>query len=213
MIDNYICKCKKFNFKSKNLFYWEDRSTTSDEIDIINFLKKNFNLRNKTLLHIGIGNSEIASKFSEIKKIFGITISNSEIQKAKKLNIKNYEVYLCDKYSKTFIDKIKDIRFDLLIDPNLKSYSCCDESFNFMMNNLIKVLSTNGIIITSRNGMNWYKKLKPKISFNFKHFFHFKLKEINGDQKNQLSINEIKKFTNYHKLSLTYDERVLYLKK
>ena len=82
-----------------------------------------------------------------------------------------------------------------------------------MMNNLIKVLSTNGLIITSRNGMNWYKKLKPKISFNFKRFFHFKLKEINGDQKNQLSINEIKKFTNYHKLSLTYDERVLYLKK
>ena len=213
MIDKYVCKCKKFNFKSKNLVYWENRSTTSDEIEIINFLKKNFNLRNKTLLHIGIGNSEIASKFSEIKKIFGITISNSEIQKAKKLNIKNYEVYLCDKYSKTFIDKIKDIRFDLIIDPNLKSYSCCDESFNFMMNNLIKVLSTNGIIITSRNGMNWYKKLKPKISFNFKHFFHFKLKEINGDQKNQLSINEIKKFTNYHKLSLTYDERVLYLKK
>ena len=213
MIDKYVCKCKKFNFKSKNLVYWENRSTTSDEIEIINFLKKNFNLRNKTLLHIGIGNSEIASKFSEIKKIFGITISNSEIQKAKKLNIKNYEVYLCDKYSKTFVDKIKDIRFDFIIDPNLKSYSCCDESFNFMMNNLIKVLSTNGLIITSRNGMNWYKKLKPKISFNFKRFFHFKLKEINGDQKNQLSINEIKKFTNYHKLSLTYDERVLYLKK
>ena len=107
MIDKYVCKCKKFKFKSKNLFYWEDRSTTSDEIDIINFLKKNFNLRNKTLLHIGIGNSEIASKFSEIKKIFGITISNSEIQKAKKLNIKNYEVYLCDKYSKTFLIKLK----------------------------------------------------------------------------------------------------------
>ena len=76
-----------------------------------------------------------------------------------------------------------------------------------------EILLPGGKIITSRRGMNWYKKLKPKLSFNFKKFFHFKLKEIDGDKLNILSINELEKFCDYYKLKLTYDERVLYLSK
>ena len=37
---NYICKCKKTNFLKKEYTYWEDRQVTTDELDIINFLKK-----------------------------------------------------------------------------------------------------------------------------------------------------------------------------
>ena len=73
--------------------------------------------------------------------------------------------------------------FDLIVDTNLKSYSCCQKSFNFFMENLFYKLKKNGTLITSKNGMNWYKNLKPKLSFNFKNFFHFKLKEVKEIKK------------------------------
>ena len=36
---NYICKCKKINFFKNEYTYWEDREVTTDELDIIDFLK------------------------------------------------------------------------------------------------------------------------------------------------------------------------------
>ena len=41
---NYICKCKKINFLKNEYTYWEDRKVTTDELDIINFLKKSKNI-------------------------------------------------------------------------------------------------------------------------------------------------------------------------
>ena len=213
MENKYICNCKKFDFTSKNFVYWENRETTSDEFDVINFIKEKIDFKNKVLLHLGIGNSEIAQTFKDAKKIIGITISNREIQKAKNLKIQNYDVFLFDKYSINFCEFIKTYKIDYIIDTNLKSYSCCQESFNYMFLTFSEILLPSGKIITSRRGMNWYKKLKPKLSFNLKQFFHFKLKEIDGDKLNILSINELEKFCDNYKLKLTYDERVLYLSK
>ena len=31
---NYICNCKKANFLDKSYTYWEDRTVTTDELDI-----------------------------------------------------------------------------------------------------------------------------------------------------------------------------------
>ena len=61
--------------------------------------------------------------------------------------------------------------------------------------------------------MNWYKKLKPKLTFSLKKFFHYKLKEIEGDKSNILSLDEINKISTDNNLKLTYNERVLYLTK
>ncbi len=213
MPNKYICNCKNFDFFKKDYTYWENRKTTSDEVDITNYIKENFNLNNKSILHIGIGNSEIALLYSPISIIVGITISSGEYQKAKRLNLQNYTVHMCDKYSNNFYDIMKNYKFDFIIDANLKSYSCCSKSFNNMFLNYAKILSQDGKIITSRNGMNWYKKLQPKLSFNFKNFFHYKLKEIDGDKSNILNLNELGKLSKDHKLNLTYNERVLYLSK
>ena len=40
--NKYICNCKKYNLFEKDYIYWEDRETTSDELDIINFIKNKF---------------------------------------------------------------------------------------------------------------------------------------------------------------------------
>ena len=213
MINKYICGCKKYDFSKKDYTYWEERKTTTDEIDVINFIKENFDLTNKYLLHLGIGNSEIATKFAEIKKIVGITISNRELQKAKNLNLNNYESYLCDKYSKNFYELVKNTKFDLIIDTNLKSYSCCQQSFKFFMSNLANILNFNGIIFTSKKGMNWYKKLVPKLSFDIKKFFFFKLKEIEGSKQNIFSRKDIDLFTKQHPFTFYTQDKICYFKK
>ena len=63
---NYICKCKKTNFLKKEYTYWEDREVTTDELDIINLLKKSNSFNYKSILHIGIGNSYLYECDGEI---------------------------------------------------------------------------------------------------------------------------------------------------
>ena len=210
---NYICKCKKINFLKNEYTYWEDREVTTDEIDIIDFLKKSNNINYESILHIGIGNSFFAKNFSKDNKIIGLTVSKKEINKANDLNLTNYNVYLCDKYSKEFKQLLSNIKFDLIIDTNLKSYSCCIDAFNYFMENLLSKLNKNGTLITSKSGMNWFKKLKPKLSFNLKKFFYYKLKEVSGDKDNILTINELENFSKSYNLKMYFDEKLCYLKK
>ena len=87
-----IAGCKIFNDDS-NYLYWENRKVTNDEIDIINFLNSNNKNTNLSILHIGIGNSFLASKLDNYKKIIGITISQNEIMHALSKNIRNYKYF------------------------------------------------------------------------------------------------------------------------
>ena len=210
---NYICDCLKTNYNIKNFAYWENREVTSDEIDIINFIEKNYNLQNKKILHIGIGNSFLAKSLSNFNKIYGISVSFKEIELAKKSSINNYEVNFCDKYSVNFVDIFHNIRFDFIIDPNLKSYSCCNKSFNYMFENLNNSLNYGGTIITSRKGMQWYKKLLPKLSFSLKNLLHYKLKEVNGDPNNIMTIEETNNLCKKYSLELFFDEKICCIKK
>ena len=169
------------------------RETTTDERQIIDEILKDKFLINKNILHIGIGNSELAKTLDSSNKIYGISISNSEINYAKSLNLENYIIFFCDKYSIKLSNIFQNIKFNLIIDTNLKSYSCCQNAFDFMMKNLFNYLEPGGKIITSINGMKWFKTLKPKLSFNYKKFFYYKMKEVSGNPNNILSENELKK--------------------
>ena len=208
MTFKYVCDCKKNNFLEKNFSYWEDRKITSDENDIISHLKNSDN-NYCSFLHIGIGNSDFAKYFCDKVNITGITISKKEILKAQSLKLNNYEVLLCDKYSLEFNNFLNKKKFDLIIDTNLKSYSCCKKSFMYFMQNLVKLLNYKGAIITSRKGMTWYKNLKPKLSFNFRNFFHYKLKERDGDKENIFTLEEAKKLADSLSLNFFADNNIL----
>ena len=210
---NYICNCKKYYFFDRSYAYWEDRAVTSDEMDIINFLDNKKKIQLRSVLHVGIGNSYFAKKFATRFNITGITISQKEVEAAETMQLLNYKVFLFDKYSiqfKKFLDKNS---FDLIIDTNLKSYSCCQETFEFMINNILKSIKPNGMLITSINGMKWFKKLKPKLSFSLKKFFYFKLKETIGNRNNVLSLSELNKLSNKNNVKMTFNEKLCYLKK
>ena len=84
--------CKIFNDNS-NYLYWENRNVTNDEIDILNFLNSKNN-KDLNILHVGIGNSFLASKLNSFKEIIGITISQNEIEHATSRNIFNYKYFI-----------------------------------------------------------------------------------------------------------------------
>ncbi len=213
MVFKYICNCKKQkNLYTKKNSYWENRNQTTDEQDISQELTKK-NIKNKNILHIGIGNSKFGIFFSKNNKVCGISISQNEIDFAKKLSLKKYDIYFIDKYSINFQHLLSNGPFDYIIDANLKSYTCCQKSFNFMLDNIFKLLKKGGQLITSRKGMKWSKKLIPKLSFNLKNFFHFKLKEIDGDPQNQLDISELELFCKKKKIKLSFDNKLCYLEK
>jgi len=210
---NYICNCNRKKLFDKSYTYWEDRAVTTDELGIIDFLDNEKDIKFKSVLHIGIGNSYFAKKFAKRFNITGITISEKEVKKANSMNLINYQAYLLDKYSSQFKNFLDKNTFDLIIDTNLKSYTCCQETFEFMISNIFKSINPNGMLITSINGMKWFKDLKPKLSFSFKKFFFFKLKEINGNKDNILLPDELNKLSEKDNIKMTFNDKLCFLKK
>ena len=203
--------CKIFDDRS-NYLYWENRNVTNDEIDILDFL--NFNKINKKLviLHIGIGNSFLASKLNNFKEIFGITISQNEIVHAASKNISNYKYFFLNKYKANSLDFFENKKFDIIIDTNMKSFSCCNEAFMNLFDQYVKSLKSNGYIISHIDGLKWSRTVKPKLAFSFENFFHKKLKEYDGPIDNILNISDCDLLSDQNdlKLDLTYKNLVIF---
>ena len=209
MKSNYICNCSHYDFSNKEYKYWENRNVTSDEIIIVKYIKS-LNLRsNLNILHVGVGNSYIYEQLNKSHIISGITISNQEIKKSKKYRDKKYEVLYCDKLSNNLNNLFQNKKFDIIIDNNLKSYSCCNKAFNYMFQNFVNLLNIGGSIITTRLGMNWVKKIKPKLSFNFKDLLHYKLKEFEGDKNNIFTVHEAEMLSKKFSLKINKNENII----
>lgn len=184
--------CALFDYSNKNI-YWENRAPTDDEVEISNYLMNKSYNRKLSILHIGIGSSFIAKKFQNIHYIDGISVSKNEILNANFLNINHYRTYLINKHQNNFFESISSNfkkKYDLIIDVNLKSYSCCQLSFERVFNDYSKLLNMNGMILSGVNGMNWSCTLKPVWRFSIKKFFYRKLKEFVGPKSNILTIEE-----------------------
>ena len=131
--------CELFN--DKNYSYWEVRKQTSDEVLILKYIK-NLNLSDKKrILHIGVGNSYIARNLEDSITIDGITISSKEIDLSKSLNLKNYNTYFQNKYSADNIVGKFLTNYDIIIDNNIKSYSCCQKAFDYLFKLYTKILN------------------------------------------------------------------------
>ena len=196
--------CKIFNDNS-NYLYWENKSVTSDEIDILAFLKSKNDIKKLNILHVGIGNSFLASKLKDFNEIIGITISQNEIKYASTKNITNYKYFFLNKYEANSLDIFENKKFDIIIDTNIKSFSCCDNAFNNLFKQYVNSLSHRGYIISHMNGLKWSRVVKPKLSFSLKNFFYKRLKEYDGPLNNKLSIPDCKILANENNLKLDLD--------
>ena len=68
----FSCNCSKPLFSNKSYSYWEDRDMTSDENDVLHKILLDKSVVNKKILHIGVGNSELAKKLDFSNIVTGI---------------------------------------------------------------------------------------------------------------------------------------------
>ena len=205
--------CTLFNDNS-NYNYWESRQETSDEIKIVQYINQKIDSRKIKILHIGIGNSYVALNVEKYDCIDAISISGNEILNAQKLNINKYKTFFLNKLANNAFDENEIAsNYDIIIDANLKSFSCCDHAFEKLFKIYVSKLVKNGEIITGRKGMNWSRNVKPTYAFSLSKLLYKRLKEIDGPSSNILSINDCEKLANKFNLKLFYDHYVCSFKK
>lgn len=130
-------------------------TVSPDQESINSWLEANLIfIKDKNILHIGIGNSSIFSKFKDIAlNIDGITVMNVEANIAKDISIihkKRYQIYVFNKYD---ISNYKELpAYDLIIDNNAKKYSCCQKHWVEYFRVILSHLKKEGVFITHEQG-------------------------------------------------------------
>jgi FkbM family methyltransferase len=132
---------------------WVDRGTTSDQGRIEECLDALISASAR-LLHIGAGNSSLASRFApRVEVVLGTTIHDEERLHAESLGLANYSVVVANKYSNN-MDRVSG-RYDFIIDNNPASFACCLFHFARMLVAYVDLLSDGGLLLTAEPGMRW----------------------------------------------------------
>ncbi|MFT4928945.1 MAG: hypothetical protein ACI8WB_005065 [Phenylobacterium sp.] len=134
---------------------FSNRETTADQARIELELEKMVQPQNR-VLHVGIGNSQLAEKFAQLGVLVdGITVSETEKTLGEGKNIPDYQIFLSNKYHHSFSQHFAAERFDYIVDNNLASFTCCQYHFYQMLENYIACLKVGGKILTDQRGMDW----------------------------------------------------------
>lgn len=134
---------------------WTDDDTTPDQKRITRVLEAAPLGPEHRVLHVGVGNSELARRLSSrVGQIDGVTRAQAEKDMADALNLANYTVHLANKYSQAFRSVVPG-RYDDIVDNNLASYACCLFHLYVMFDNYLACLSPGGRILTDQEGMDW----------------------------------------------------------
>ena len=134
---------------------WTQQETTPDQARIEAVLNT-MAVTGASILHVGVGNSKFAQRFaSRARRIDGLTVHQNEKTHADALGLPNYTVYVLNKYSPEFVSAITKT-YDFIIDNNLASFACCQYHFSVMFENYLRVLTSDGQILTCQIGMDAY---------------------------------------------------------
>ena len=130
---------------------WSARPTTRDQKRMEEFIAPRLTKRS-CILHVGIGNSGLASRFCQhVERIEGLTISRAEQAHALSLNLPGYYVRLINKYSAEFAAMTG--RFEFILDNNPSSFACCLQHFRRMMLAYRARLAPGGMLISDLSGL------------------------------------------------------------
>jgi hypothetical protein len=134
---------------------WTRQETTPDQVRIEAVLDT-LALTGAQLLHVGVGNSQLARRFARrVRAIDGLTVHQNERIYADALAIPNYTVYVLNKYSRKVVSVLART-YDIIIDNNLASFACCKKHFFVMVENYLAMLRSKGRILTCQIGMDAY---------------------------------------------------------
>ena len=186
--------------EDSNYSCWEKKSTTRDEREIIDYLKENRHIiKDKKILHVGIGNTEFGKIFSkDVTFIDGLTISVPE----KRLGLKNKcyrNIHICNKYNMNDMNNfILDNKYDIILDQGIKCYTCCYEHFLDLISFYKNHLEDDGKIIISKHGMSWSGfDLKTAINMSSVNRICYKTNRNKSNQFLDSELNDLSKKYNF----------------
>lgn len=132
---------------------YSDTSTSLDQKRIEDVLAAR-KLAGLRLLHVGIGNSQLAQRLAHrADAIDGITVHAREKERADELHLANYRAFIINKHTRRLADLPSP--YDIIIDNNLASFACCMVHFSRMLRTYRQLLREGGFIITDQRGMDW----------------------------------------------------------
>jgi hypothetical protein len=145
---------------------WSDKATTPDQRRMEHYIDR-YDLRQKRILHIGIGNSGLARRFQgRVQEIVGTTIDEPEIAVAQSLDLPNYHYVIHNKYSGQ--DEAVEGTFDFILDNNPTSPCCCARHLGELFAFYAAKLAPGGQVVTDRIGLRWVPDdANRRWSFNF----------------------------------------------
>lgn len=145
---------------------WSRKWTTPDQLRIERYIDQ-FDLRDKRILHIGIGNSGLARRFHDrVCEILGTSLDEPELHLAQSLRYPNYSVVLHNKYFGATNEVAG--RFDFIVENNPTSACCCLRHLAGLFQFLESKLANGGQIVTDRIGLAWVPEgAHPRWSFDF----------------------------------------------
>lgn len=151
---------------SEDLRDWSDKATTPDQYRMEDYIDR-YDLRSKTILHIGIGNSGLARRFHcRVKEIVGTTIDQPEMDVAKSLGIQNYRHVIHNKFLSC--NEPRSGLFDFILDNNPTSPCCCIRHLATLFDFYAAKLADDGQIVTDRLGLEWVPEdSNQRWSFSF----------------------------------------------
>lgn len=145
------------------LVNFSQRDTTVDQARIENEINQ-LSLAGKNILHVGVGNSKLAQRFSpKVDWIDGLTVSIEEKNHGQTLRLSNYQVFLMNKYSDAILD-LKN-RYDIISDNNLAGFACCEFHYERMLTHYLTLLRPQGLILTDKRGMEWSRPGGGKLGY------------------------------------------------
>jgi hypothetical protein len=132
---------------------WSELWATADQLQIEDYLDR-VGTRGKSILHIGIGSSGLARRFTGHAAILvGTTVVPAELEKASSLALNNYRALIHNKYSGENY-RIPE-SFDVIVDNNPTTFCCCIKHLGKMLEFYASKLNPHGQVITHRTGLGW----------------------------------------------------------
>jgi hypothetical protein len=146
---------------------WTNRETTTDQARIESALDELRLGPSVRLLHVGVGNSSLATRFAgKVELIDGLTVVEQEWHRANSLGLANYGVHLLNKYSAN-LQPYLGRQYDFIVDNNLASFACCTYHFYRMLDSYQSLLRPNGRVLTDQEGLNWRADGQPGWELSF----------------------------------------------
>ncbi len=133
--------------------HWTERKVTKDQNAIEEYISSRVTEESK-ILHVGIGNSNVAKKWPG-SVVDGITVVSGEKTFADSLGLPHYHTRIMDKNDVSALKTLPG-KYDYILDNDIAAYSCCKRHFFDMLATYTSMLSPRGEILVGAISVTYF---------------------------------------------------------